>query len=335
MTTTPTAMAHRGFRLRIGSPDDVALSVVMAPHKSILALLWRAACGHRADAPTSLVHAVQRSVRPSAQFALYPLRGRPPSRHIPECMTPIQPRTDVSVTEEVDCLRQLPGEVLQRQLQAIFDGNPPARWQPALERPGPWFRALAHASLDAWAVSAPRWRAAGPLLDREIRRVGTAVVRGSTDALLNSLHPRIRYSDGTLTFASTHDCLAELSGRQLVLLPMIVGPDQLFASFDQPQLAYLAYPIRKLPAGHQSPNDALTLVLGAPRAALLRALRRPLAAAQLAQALQCAPSTATYHCQQLEAAGLITRETFGRTVQITRTTRGAELVDLLSDGPTP
>ena len=42
---------------------------------------------------------------------------------------------------------------------------------------------MAYASLDIWAVAEPRWRAAGPLLDREIRRVGTAAVRGGMVAL--------------------------------------------------------------------------------------------------------------------------------------------------------
>jgi hypothetical protein len=37
---------------------------------------------------------------------------------------------------------------------------------------------MADASLDVWALAEPRWRAAGPLLDREIRRVGAAAVRG-------------------------------------------------------------------------------------------------------------------------------------------------------------
>jgi hypothetical protein len=56
---------------------------------------------------------------------------------------------------------------------------------------------MADASLDTWAAVEPQWRAAGPLLDREIRRFGTAAVRGGMAALLNSLHPRIRYHDGS------------------------------------------------------------------------------------------------------------------------------------------
>ena len=66
---------------------------------------------------------------------------------------------------------------------------------------------MADASLDIWAVAAPRWRAAGPLLDREIRRVGTAAVRGGMAALLNSLHPGLSYRDGTFAFASPCDPL--------------------------------------------------------------------------------------------------------------------------------
>jgi len=38
----------------------------------------------------------------------------------------------------------------------------------------------------------------------------------------------------------------------------------------------------------------------------------------------------SYHCGQLEAAGLIVRERRGQSVWVSRTARGHELVDLLS-----
>jgi predicted MarR family transcription regulator len=47
--------------------------------------------------------------------------------------------------------------------------------------------------------------------------------------------------------------------------------------------------------------------------------------------VHCAPTTATYHLHQLAAAGLITREKAGPSVWVSRTARGDELVDLLSD----
>ena len=44
-----------------------------------------------------------------------------------------------------------------------------------------------------------------------------------------------------------------------------------------------------------------------------------------------APATATYHLHQLAAADLINREKSGPSVRVSRTDRGHELVDLLSD----
>ena len=52
---------------------------------------------------------------------------------------------------------------------------------------------------------------------------------------------------------------------------------------------------------------------------------------ELAAALHCEPTTATYHLRQLAAALLITREKSGPSVRVSRTARGDELVDLLSN----
>jgi DNA-binding transcriptional ArsR family regulator len=105
-------------------------------------------------------------------------------------------------------------------------------------------------------------------------------------------------------------------------------------SYELPTVAYLAYPLRRPRPPHSSfpspASDPLTLILGPARAAALRALRRPLTVSQLATAIGCAPTTATYHIQHLVAAGLATRQRRGPSVQISRTLRGTELVDLLS-----
>jgi DNA-binding transcriptional ArsR family regulator len=198
---------------------------------------------------------------------------------------------------------------------------------------------MADASLDTWAVAEPRWRAAGPLLDREIRRVGTAAVRGGMAALLNSLHPRMSYRDGMFTVASppcsrsgrrvaTH---GPIGPRPLVLLPMIAGREALLLSFDRDDVCYIGYPIP--PPGRSAlgaADGALATILGPVRAAILQALLQPLNVSDVAAAVHCAPTTATYHLHQLAAAGLISREKRGPSVRVTRTTRGHELVDLLS-----
>lgn len=91
------------------------------------------------------------------------------------------------------------------------------------------------------------------------------------------------------------------------------------------------------PSVAQNPDDALALILGPLRARTLRATGRPITAGRLASRLHCAPNTVTYHCTQLESAGLIVRERRGPSVWISRTHRGEQLLaafaaKIISDG---
>lgn len=329
---TSAAAPGRGYQLQVGSPDALAVSVVMFPQQSVLALLRQVASGQPNGSPGWPPATTGRALRPAARFATQSFTSRC-SPIIPECCAPIPPLADVPVTEQADRLRDLPPDVLTNELQTGTDSHAfPRHWQAAAEQPRRWLASLADASLDAWAVMQPRWRAAAPLLDREVTRVGTAAVRGGMDALLNSLHPRISYADGTLAVWFPHDWRVDLGGRRLVLMPMIANRDALVVSFERPDLCYIGYPIRPPAPGTQAvANGALALILGPLRAAALQALHHPLTVNELAAAVQCAPTTATYHLQQLATAGLITRERHGTSVRVSRTTRGDKLIDLLSD----
>jgi DNA-binding transcriptional ArsR family regulator len=165
--------------------------------------------------------------------------------------------------------------------------------------------------------------------------IGTAAVRGGMGALLNSLHPRISYTDGTLALAFPCNRSIPLGQRRLALPPMIAGRDEGFVNFELDDVCYVGYPVRHPGPDPQTPqaaaNGALGLVLGPLRAAALRALRQPLTVGELAAAVQCAPTTATYHLHQLAAAGLVSREQRGSSVLVSRTVRGDELVDLLAN----
>ena len=326
---TTQAAAAAGYRLRLGNPNTLGVSVALAPHQSMLALLRQAAGGHLGGAPVNLVRTIRQRLRPTARFAL-PALGPAGAALLPDCATPIPPPAEVPVAAQAERLRQLPGATLQAELHATFGSHVPAGWREAADRPQRWMHALATASLDAWGVSERRWGDAGPLLDRESRRVGIAVVRGGLDALLNSLHPRIRYAAGVLSLAGACNRDVDLAGRRLVLLPMIAGAGAVFACFDSPDVACLAYPLRGLGGPGAADADALAIVIGAPRAAILRQLLHPRPIHELALAVHCAPNTTSYHCQQLETAGLVTRHRDRRVVRVTRTARGAELLDLLS-----
>jgi len=329
---TAVAAPGRGYQLRVGSPDALAVSVVMFPQQSVLALLRQVASGQPNGGPGWPPATIGRALRPAARFAAQSFTSRC-SPIIPECCAPIPPLADVAVTEQADRLRDLPPGMLTDELQAGSDGHAfPRQWQAAAEQPGRWLASLADASLDAWAAMQPRWRAAAPLLDREVARVGTAAVRGGMEALLNSLHPRISYADGVLAMSAPHDWRVDLGGRRLALMPMIANRGALAVSFERPGVCYIGYPIRPPAPGPQAAaNGALALILGPLRAAALQALHHPLTVNELAAAVQCAPTTATYHLQQLAAAGLVTRERHGTSVRVSRTTRGDKLIDLLSD----
>jgi len=137
-----------------------------------------------------------------------------------------------------------------------------------------------------------------------------------------------------LAFTCRHRSLilCPIGQRRLALVPMIAGSDALLISFDGPDVCSIGYPLPQAGLRPQATAEsALATILGPVRAAILRALRQPLTVSELAAAVHCAPTTATYHLHQLAAASLIARHKSGPSVRVSRTTRGDELVDLLSN----
>lgn len=337
-TIAATSAPRQGYQLRAGAPDALAVSVVLAPHLSVVSLLHQTASGRSQGAPAGLLAAVRDALRPQARFAAQSFTARGWTR-IPECCIPISPLVDASVADQAARLRDMPATVLAGELHAANGGHScPSRWRAAADQPRRWLNSMAEASLDTWAVAEPRWRAAGPLLDREIRRVGTAAVRGGTAALLNSLHPGMSYHDGTFTFAPpcnprlTLGPFGPVGPRRLALVPMIAGRNAHMFSFELSDVCYIGYPLpQPRPGAQATAESALAMILGPVRAAILQALRQPLTVNALAAAVHCAPTTATYHLHQLAAAGLITREKSGSSVRVSRTACGDGLIALLSD----
>jgi DNA-binding transcriptional ArsR family regulator len=78
-------------------------------------------------------------------------------------------------------------------------------------------------------------------------------------------------------------------------------------------------------------GDALDLLLGPMRAKVLAALTRPLTMGELASLTGLVPSAVTYHCERLNACGLVERERRGREVRVSRTRRAERLAELLTE----
>jgi hypothetical protein len=311
----------------------VKLALVKAPHLSLVLLLTARSSSSAAG---RTARAARASVRTSGRFAMAPVLA-PEQRVLPDvAATPIPPSVDVSVGEQVQRLRDLPGDAVVEDLTRTYGPELPPAWRPAAEHPRRWLDAYASATVDAWSTVAPRWRRAQPLLDLEARRVGAAAVRGYTDVLLNTLHPRMHYEDGEFWVPSTREVTDELGGRQLVLVPTIAGPVGRIG-LDLPDVFYLAYPVpwqAGLGEHGAAPTDLggdpLCRMLGRMRAHVLRTADGPVSMGQLAAAVGCSPRVTSYHCDQLEATGLILRERHGKSVWVSRTSRGHELVDMLS-----
>jgi DNA-binding transcriptional ArsR family regulator len=186
----------------------------------------------------------------------------------------------------------------------------------------------------AWHAYSPIWQQSTALRNRETERIGAAAVSGGLDVLFAGLSNRVRYEADTLYLSDRHPYRVELDDRPIVLVPLVSGSAASVFNLDEPECAWLGYPVPglgRLGAGPtQSAKDGLTLLIGPIRASILRALDRPNSMGGLADHLDAGPSTATYHCIQLASAGLVLRQRVGREVRIRRTPRGDALVDLLS-----
>lgn len=321
---------HR-YHLRIGDPGALNVTLVKAPHLSLM-LLLTVCSGPSAVGRTG--RAARASVRGSGRFALASVLASAHRVYPDVAAMPIPPTVDVSVEEQVQRLRELSDDAVVADLASAFGSDLPPAWRPAAEQPRRWLDSYAAATVDAWSAVAPRWQRAQPLLDAEARRVGAAVVRGSTDVLLNTLHPRIRYERGEIWVPALREATVGLDGRRLVLLPTIAGPMGRLVGFDLPDVVYLAYPVPGQTGlgenGATLADPPLSQVLGRARADVLQAVSRPISMSKLAAEVGCSPRMTTYHAGQLEAAGLIVRERRGQSVWVSRTARGHELVEVLS-----
>ena len=260
--------------------------------------------------------------------------GVPGLDRVPDFVMPAPP-LDSGVTQQARRLREISGSVLSERIYALWGPTPPGPWQRAADRPRAWLSSFAEATLDVWSACAPRWQRGQRIIDKEINRIGAAVVTDTADVLLNTLHPRLRYEAGVLRFDSYCDRAVALGDRELVLVPMLSGTERLAVSFDHPGYAYIAYPVQARDDWQSSAraprSDRLAALLSPIRASALRALDRPKTMGALATLLYCTPSTATYHCNYLADAGLLVRERRAQTVWVSRTERADELIDLLSD----
>jgi DNA-binding transcriptional ArsR family regulator len=186
---------------------------------------------------------------------------------------------------------------------------------------------------EAWqALLEPEWPTLRAILERDvIHRAGQLTSKGWAAALAG-LHPQLRWQHGQieLTRWPAQDDAA-LAGRGLLFVPSVFIWPRLALSLEPPWPPALIYPARGVAAlweaaPPEAGGSALAPLLGASRAAILRALDEPASTTQLAAILGQSLGGLGGHLAVMRRAGLLARARSGRSVLYWRTAVGDALV---------
>ncbi len=158
------------------------------------------ALGRRRAAPQAWRRRILASLSPPGAEAILPITA-PRYSVTPDCIAPLNPAREIPVHVQVEWLHAMPEDDLLGDIHSVFDGTPP-HWRGAVRRPRTWLHAYAIAMADAWRSIEPLWIQAQPMLEREVRRVGAAAVRGGLDLILDRLHPASQFDNNVLRYVT-------------------------------------------------------------------------------------------------------------------------------------
>jgi DNA-binding transcriptional ArsR family regulator len=262
--------------------------------------------------------------------ALYELV--PPQRYFPDFVTPAP--TSASLESGIDAMLHVPRARLRTELAKANSGS----------RRSPWLGGLAAGEPRQlrWLASALRTyhkHALAPFHDQIATRLDDhrghltrRLVNGGVHAMLASLAPGIRWTPPVLTAAYPADLTIDLAGRGLTLVPSFFCETAPVALADTALEPVLVYPIDpptqwiQPTTDHDDTDRHLATLIGAPRAALLRALTTPLGTTRLAARAGLSLSSTSEHTTILRNSGLVKSTRDGRYVVHTLTPLGQHML---------
>lgn len=321
--------------LHVGENVDIPVLIRFTPGTSVLSLM-----GDALGIPQGVPVSRRRLLRKSCPEYLMRVMGTVTltgSLNIPEVLSMDGAAGPDAMLEEIEKIPDITSESLSADLERMFGEAVPPTWRKIADNPSDFLISYAALARSVWDSLAPVWQRAKPLLDREVERVGVASVTGTMSALLANLSPRISFVDGNVLLPGGAPAGNGGAVHKLTLTPLVSGTRACVHHVDDAGHAYVGYPVAGLGPllvgdeglGGRS-ADALAMTLGELRAVILRNGSQSVSMGKLADLLHCTAGTVTYHCRQLEQAGLLCRERRGREVRILRTLRGDALVDALS-----
>ncbi|MEV7629871.1 ArsR family transcriptional regulator [Actinoplanes sp. NPDC089786] len=236
---------------------------------------------------------------------------------------PIGPHS--SFAGELAGLRATPLALARTEIDLTF----PGRQKPGILDAPEVVDALADAFEMAWhTLIEPEWPRLRAVLERDIvQRAGRLAAYGWASAL-DQLHPRVTWAGGGIAIRMSDPEVYEVKGQGLMFTPSIFSDLIVRSKPPQPfTIVYRARGIADLLGPPVPPHDdALGPLLGAGRAAVLRALAAPATTSQLVAQLGVGLGTVGGHLAVLHAAGLVSRTRTGRSVTYAVTDLGLSLL---------
>ena len=261
-----------------------------------------------------------------ALFALVPAQG-----YLPDFLTPPPASPLVRFEDELAAVRAAPPDRIRFEVGVrVEEGLDPELAEPFLKHPRRAVERLADALAAYWEVAlAPHWPRVRALLDADVMHRARRLTEGGPSALLEDLHPDVRWRDSGLDVAVAYSTRVALEGRGMLLIPTAFPArvSAITSSFWQPTVMYPARGVGLLwERGAAAPSAALAGVLGRGRAAVLLALEAPRTTGEVARRLEISAGGASQHLTALRDAGLVTSDRHGRSVLYARSPLADELV---------
>jgi DNA-binding transcriptional ArsR family regulator len=246
---------------------------------------------------------------------------------VPAFLLPAPAAGEQRFDDEIEHLAATPPAVVSDEARLLLEAGANGPIPTFCEQPERALAALCDELSACWtAVLRPAWPRLCEIAEADVMHGARTLALGGPEALLGSLHPRIRFHDGALDIGGTSGGRRACGSLVLVPLALAAADVALAAGTAVGYAARGAAGLRDPPAI----GDALGRMLGRQRAGILARLAVPRTGAGLADELGISRSAVSQHVAALRSLGLLERQRVGRHVFLRRSARGAALVRLLA-----
>ena len=323
-------------RIEVSDDDLSRTRLAISPLWELFASLFMLYTEQR---PAEYLPWVQRTRTALRGVDLGPLALANSDHHtIPDFAAPIPKEPLRSLADEIEGVRATDPATVRADIAECWQ-DPPPPWDAFVARPREMVDRLADALAIYWdAAIADDWPQLRAVLEGEMLARARALALSGPSAVLEELHPSVRWRQPIIELFKEKEYDMRLAGRPLVLIPLVFARGVLMGESEDENAVALGYQARGV-AALWAPEVAsfdgrLELLLGHGRAAVMRALERPATTTELARRLSYAPSTVSAHLDVLSRAGLVERHRVRRSVFYGLNETGRAFVALLADVPT-